>query len=394
VGQYSIPIHRGWRLRVTSGNSAGKEFDLVPGRYVIGSKQPSSIVIPDPSIAPQHVVLVITANSVQLSRAMPTAVIRVNGIETHNTPLRPGDDVLIGTFGFQMVNPSIQAAPAPIAPGLPLGPGGKPITLDSILKFIPVWIQVFVGSGTLAFLLLVLFLLTNNLKILPAVLFAGAAVIPVTVLTFLVGKYDKTGISFKTLVVTFLLGGTLGIVATLIGGITGDHLLGGVLSLAMFAGVFEEPAKLLATFWRWRHPAYDRPMDGLLLGAASGFGFAVFETAGYGMEIWSESKEVGLVTVMIIRGILSPFGHGLWTALVVSAFWQAGRSIPKAVKAPYFWKSLLMAIGLHALWNCGADTKNADNVAITCGCIFLGMFISAGLSTWAVVYRLNRNGYC
>ncbi len=395
MGQYSIPIHRGWRLRVTSGNSAGKEFDLVPGRYVVGSQQPSSIVIPDPSIAAQHVVLVITPTSVQLSRAVPRAVTRVNGAEVQTASLNPGDDVLIGTFAFQMVNPSIQASPASPATGASGAMAAHQVTIDSVLKLVPLWVQVGMGSGLLAILLLALFLLTDNLKILPAMLFAGAAVIPVTVLTFLVGKYDKTGISFKTLVVTFLLGGTLGIVTTLLGGLASEVILGGVagsvflagvLSSGVFAGIFEEPAKLLATFWRWRHPAYDRPMDGLLLGAASGFGFAVFETAGYGMEIWKEAEEAGLVAVMIIRGIFSPFGHGLWTALVASAFWQAGRSLPKAFKAPYFWKSLGMAIGLHALWNGPAE--------IHCCCGFLGMSLSAVLTSWAIFHRLKRNGYC
>jgi RsiW-degrading membrane proteinase PrsW (M82 family) len=127
----------------------------------------------------------------------------------------------------------------------------------------------------------------------------------------------------------------------------------------IFAGFYEEPAKFFATAWRWRHPRYDRPIDGLILGTVSGFGFAVFETAGYGFTAWlhdvlADRASTSLLYVMVIRSVSSPFGHGLWSGMIAAAFWQNGRDLKRAIQARSFQIACLWAIGLHALWNASA----------------------------------------
>jgi RsiW-degrading membrane proteinase PrsW (M82 family) len=54
---------------------------------------------------------------------------------------------------------------------------------------------------------------------------------------------------------------------------------------------------------------------------------------------------------MVIRGISSPFGHGLWSGILAAAFWQNGRDLKRAVHSKSFGIACLWAVGLHGLWN-------------------------------------------
>jgi RsiW-degrading membrane proteinase PrsW (M82 family) len=363
----SIPIRRGWRLRVSTGTSVGNEYDLVPGQYVLGSQKPSNIVIPDPSIAPQHVLLDVHSDHVMIRDCSGGRGVQVNGKPVASARLAPGDNVTVGTFGFQMVNPGLPTAPR----------SGVAAAGTKWLLGLPEYARAGIITGAVAVALFALLSLTGNPNLVPVTLLAMSAVVPAAMLWYLVPRYDKTGISLRTLALTFLAGGTLGIIFTMVLGLVGDVLLGGLLLLPIFAGVWEEPAKLAATAWRWRHPAYDRPMDGLILGTVSGLGFAVFETAGYGFTTLIEGGFEGLLVLMLIRGLLSPFGHGLWSGMVAAAFWQTGRDVGRAIRSKVFLVALAIAVGLHALWNAH----------------WIGVIISASLS--ASLYRklLSRKGY-
>jgi RsiW-degrading membrane proteinase PrsW (M82 family) len=221
--------------------------------------------------------------------------------------------------------------------------------------------------------------------LVPVTLVAMSAVVPATAMCYLIEKYDKTGISFYTFAITFLAGGSVGIIAAVINAEVAGLLTGGLLLAPIFAGVAEEPAKLLATAWRWRHPSYDRPMDGLLIGTVSGFGFAVFETAGYGftMLVAKEGGLADLLGLMLLRGATSPFGHGLWSGILAAAFWQCGRDLRRAVRSRTFGIAALWAVGLHGLWNASAVA------ALGWGCTVL----SAILSVREYRRLLARKGY-
>ena len=164
------------------------------------------------------------------------------------------------------------------------------------------------------------------------------------------------------------------------GGGGGGLVTGGLLLAPLFAGLYEEPAKLLATAWRWKHPVYDRPMDGLILGVVSGLGFAVFESAGYGFRALLAGGHADLLRVMVIRGLTSPFGHGLWSGIVAAAFWQSGRNLRTAVKNRQFQMAVLWAVGLHMLWNSGFGR-------------WIGVAVSAYLSVREFRHLLANRGY-
>ncbi|MBI1832755.1 MAG: PrsW family intramembrane metalloprotease [Planctomycetes bacterium] len=386
MATWSVPVNpgpQGWKLRVLSGTSLGKEFDLPLSRYVLGSQPPSNIVIPDPSIAPEHIIIEIEKDHIKITDCSGHGVL-VNDVRVHTAQVVPGDHVTVGKFKFEFSNPNY-VAKTPL-----VHPGGLLHMLTTLSLTWRVGLILFAVAATLFILLAT----TKNPNLVPVTLLAMSAVVPATMICWLVERYDETGISFHTLAITFLAGGSIGIIAAMINFTLANWIGGQFLLLPIFAGLYEEPAKFLATIWRWRHPRYDRPMDGLILGTVSGLGFAVAETAGYGfgpailgfMEPGIVNQPTGfsfLLILMLERGLASPFGHGMWTGIVTAAFWQNGRDLGRAFRTRSFLIAAAWAIGLHALWNSAA-------------LCFLGWFlviVSASLSAWQYRLLLVAKGY-
>src|SRR5262245_23666974 len=376
---WSIPIQQGpqaprpgWKLRVLTGRMLGHEFDLPQSRYVLGSRPPADIVVGDPSIAPRHLTIDIYPDHIQLRDCSGGAGMRVNDRRVRACRVVPGDHITVGVFKFEFSNPTYRPPPA-----------RSPDSLVNTLTRLPLFLRVGGVAFAVAGLLYLLLALTGEPNLVPVTLLAMSAAVPATIICFLVEKYDRTGISFFTLVVTFLAGGTVGVIAAVIGFIVGGVATLNQLTGPVFAGLYEEPAKFLGTAWRSRHPKYDRPMDGLILGTVSGVGFAVFETAGYGFASLTE-EEGGLGAVlltMVVRGLTSPFAHGIWAGILAAAFWQCGRDLPRAFRSKEFWFAVLWAVGLHAIWNAGADVS------------FLLMLVSGGLGVWQYRQLLVQKGY-
>jgi RsiW-degrading membrane proteinase PrsW (M82 family) len=118
------------------------------------------------------------------------------------------------------------------------------------------------------------------------------------------------------------------------------------------APVVEESAKaagilILLLFFRRQ---FDGPVDGLVYGATVAAGFAFTENILYFGQALIESGGVGLGFTFVLRGIMSPFAHVMFTACtgVALGFAVRGRFWRGAL---IFVVGLALAIGLHALWN-------------------------------------------
>jgi RsiW-degrading membrane proteinase PrsW (M82 family) len=396
------PIHQGWKLRVLSGTSIGKEFALTPARYVLGSRAPASIVIADPSIAPQHVVIDLHADRVEIRDCSGGAGVTVNGSRISSVQLAPGDQVKAGTFTFTFSNPGWRP-PTSVPTGMASAAPPCASLLDKFGK-LPLWVRA--GSVTLivAVALFILLWISQAPTLIPITLLAMSAVVPVAMICWVVEKYDRTGISFHTLVITFLAGGTIGVICAMAIYLLSAWLplIAALAATAVFAPVAEEPGKLLATCWRWKHPIYDRPMDGLIIGTVAGFGFAVVETAGYGLVSLLGDKGLdmpSLLETMVIRGLSSPFCHGMWSGILAAAFWQSGRSFQRAFRSKVFWVAAAWAVGLHALWNGCSMLTDAESAGPACvvvvfACLgYAMMLVTAALSLWQYRRLLLKQGY-
>jgi len=314
---------------VLKGSMAGVIVPLPPKRYRIGSNSGLELQIPAAGVLPFHAELMV-GSSIHISSL--GGQVLVNGVANRFGQLNSGDVVEVGSLQLQFVDSQILAT-------------ARSVWISKFkLNWLPSWVALPFGLAVLAVFLLWILELTGNPRLVPIAMITAAAVVPVGVLSFVHAWFKYQAASLRSILITTGLGATLGIVATLfLGFFTG---IGGLFAAPMV----EEPAKLLATFFCWHRSSYRSPVSGLVLGLAAGAGFALAETAGYFFEYLTVEGFTFGVKVLLLRSVLSPFGHVVWTAAAASAWFQVGWGFHGSWKK-IFLRAILIAIGLHALWN-------------------------------------------
>ncbi|MBV9921158.1 MAG: PrsW family intramembrane metalloprotease, partial [Pseudonocardia sp.] len=178
------------------------------------------------------------------------------------------------------------------------------------------WIVVLVVGFGLFYLLRRALIETQNPNLVPALILVGAVVVPAAFTAFVFARRLPFEASGGVLGVTAILGGVIGIV---ISGVLEYNTLRRLGALPMLAvGLIEETAKVLVPvvillILLSRHRL--NPVDGLLIGVASGAGFAALETMGYAfVQLISTHGSLAAVDgVLMVRGVLSPAAHMAWT---------------------------------------------------------------------------------
>ncbi|MEJ3746818.1 PrsW family intramembrane metalloprotease [Actinomycetes bacterium KLBMP 9797] len=214
------------------------------------------------------------------------------------------------------------------------------------------WIVVLVVGLGLFLLVLRTMVSTENANFVPATILLGAAVVPATFLTFVEGRSGRWQVPASVLTAAAFLGGVLGVVVA--GQLEYDALRDlGALPM-VFVALIEETAKLLVPaailllFWRRRRD----PSDGLVIGVASGMGFAALETMGYAFTALLASKgSIGAVEeTLFVRGLFAPAGHTAWTGLTCGALFALAAR-PGGRRLLMFVITFAGAVALHALWD-------------------------------------------
>ncbi len=148
--------------------------------------------------------------------------------------------------------------------------------------------------------------------------------------------------------------------AILVGGIGG--IFGAVsddVSLAVVAPVTEEAAKglfLLLLLW-WRRSELDGILDGIVYAGMVGIGFAFTENILYlaaaynGTEQMGPGGVIGVTTTFVVRCIVSPFAHPLFTAFIGVGVGIAVASRSRAVRVGAPLGGYVLAVVTHGLWN-------------------------------------------
>jgi protease PrsW len=227
--------------------------------------------------------------------------------------------------------------------------------------------------GLLAYALLSTVLTaTSNLHLVPLVLLLASVLVPVVFVLFCWEQSAFADMPPAVVGVTFLSGALLGLTlaAVVEPVLLADVPVAGGLSLAeaLLIGVVEETAKVASVLWFLRDRRLRSQLDGLILGAAAGMGFAALETAGYGFVAFlagftqalsgPSASVVGAtdaaVTTMnhqlVLRMALAIFGHGVWTGIVCAVIWrERGRGVLRLAGGVLV--AFAIAIGLHALWD-------------------------------------------
>jgi RsiW-degrading membrane proteinase PrsW (M82 family) len=219
---------------------------------------------------------------------------------------------------------------------------------------VPSWQQVFV-TGLVLWLASVLVTgLTGNLVMIPTVILLGSFLVPATAVVWYLDHYRSEELDPWRVLSAFLVGGVLGVLAA---SILEAWLLSDGLLVYLGVGFLEELAKLLALLVVARGIARHTVRDGMVLGAAVGFGFAALESSGYAFATllvrdgYTVRLSLGsMVFTELLRGILSPVGHGLWTGILGGVLFGAARNgrlrFTFGVVMTYIVVSLL-----HCLWD-------------------------------------------
>lgn len=204
--------------------------------------------------------------------------------------------------------------------------------------------------------------LTDDRTLVPSVILLGSFLIPVTCLAWIYVR-DQRGPSTvgghrsallpQRLVGAFALSGVYAL--TLSALIEVRFLAHHPLSFYLGVAIVEELVKVAFILILARGLPFHQRRDGMMLGAAVGLGFSAFETAGYAFNriVAFGQVDVGaVVETELVRGLLTPFGHALWTALIGGALFDAAarNSGRFRVSGPVLgW--FTVAVVLHALWD-------------------------------------------
>lgn len=212
------------------------------------------------------------------------------------------------------------------------------------------WLKVLTTAAVFYVLLLMALLLTKNSNLFPTLVMVGSFMVPVAYVAFIYERRHLSRLTMPTVSLAFLYGGLLGILAaSLLSPIfTSELNLGSTLRV----GLIEEFAKILGVLVIARHKRHDSEMDGLILGAASGMGFAAMESSGYAFTalLASHGSISVTVEVTLLRGLLSPLGHGTWTAILASVLFRESKKCDFRINLQVISTYLLVSI-LHAMWN-------------------------------------------
>ncbi len=216
------------------------------------------------------------------------------------------------------------------------------------------WQRVFFVGLALWILSILVTGLTGNLNMIPTVVFLGSFLIPVRAVVWYLDHYWSPNVTPLTVFSALFVGGVLGVLAA---SILESWLLSDGLLVYLGVGLIEEAAKLVAlVVVAWGLRGYTT-RDGIVLGAAVGFGFAALENSGYAFNsmIVREGHTIAislpnLMYTELLRGVLAPVGHGAWTAILGGVLFGASRGGRFRVTGSVIGAYLLVSL-LHGLWD-------------------------------------------
>ena len=260
--------------------------------------------------------------------------------------------------------------------------------LWTLLLGVGLWVVCIIVTG-----------ITRNTNLIPAGILIGSFMVPVAAVAWNFDHRADTYLPMTRIFYAFVVGGMLGVLLA--------ALLEAPLAAVpvpyqfIFVGLIEEAAKLAALIVVAQRLRRYTTTDGLVLGATVGFGFAALESAGYAFNALLTQHGLylpGLIESVILRGMLAPVGHGLWTAILGMFLFHASERrnrlrISWAVVGMYFVVVFLHSLYDFSAWLAGVATATALGVVVLS--IFFVLIVGgAGLAilavSWNSLIRLPR----
>lgn len=166
-----------------------------------------------------------------------------------------------------------------------------------------------------------------------------------------------------------------------------DNILGqgsgDLVSAVISAPLVEEAMKVAFLFglmWA-RRREFDGVMDGVVYAGLTAAGFAFTENILYFGRAFAEDGMVvkaggGVIMVFVLRGLLSPFAHPLFTSMTGIGIGVAVHSRSRAKRVLFPLAGFLSSVILHALWNGSATIGGGRRFIAVYAVIMMPLFIS------------------
>ena len=195
----------------------------------------------------------------------------------------------------------------------------------------------------------------GNANFLPALIMLGAFAMPVTVLIFFFEINIFKNIPFYRVVEYFILGGSLSLITAILFFELDLNTDISTYTGALMVGLIEEAAKAtIVALFLFRDKKCKYILNGLLIGAAVGAGFAAFETAGYILRYGMNYGVATMLGTIKVRGFLAPGGHVAWAAIEGAALMLVkgfDKLEKKHLNDKRFLLISLIPIVLHGIWD-------------------------------------------
>jgi RsiW-degrading membrane proteinase PrsW (M82 family) len=251
------------------------------------------------------------------------------------------------------------------------------------------WFLTLVSGSLLFFLTDKVMRYTDDPNYFPTVIMLGSFLVPVVFVMFVYERGHASTIAPSVVALTFLWGGAVGVLVA--GFLEYETVRQKPALWQLVVGIIEEAAKLILPICLFLMNRYRREAEGLVFGAASGMGFAALESMGYGFVALIKSHgDVGVAEdTLIIRGFLSPVGHGAWTAAVCGVLWrerELGHGFVAGARSAL--GAFALAVLLHATWDGLASI--GTRTAIEAAGVEISTLAIAIVSVLFFVHRLRE----
>ena len=378
------------QLTLESGTLAGRQFDLETGFLTIGRGQNCSVrldPITERIASKQHAFIEARPDGFYLTDNKSTNGTLLNGQRIDMAKLSDGDEVQLGVKGAKATVRIIKISPRGGSlhdfeqrerQMFDLTAGAEPVNLQnsitnlglgsvSSVKLEPRRTGRYIGIGATIFVILFLsmvvaLLMFASVGIVPAVIATVVAFVPA--MLYLIpliwlDRYDPE--PFWLLALAFAWGALVAVIVsfivnTLVGVVVAVGIspeAGQAVGAVISAPVFEEGSKglgvliLLVFFRRY----FDDILDGIVFAGVIALGFATVENVLYYGRALCEAGLGGLIVLFVLRGIMSPFAHVTFTAMIGIGCGIARESHKTYVRILLPFLGYCAAVALHAIWN-------------------------------------------
>ena len=427
-------------LTINEGSLAGQSFELTSGHLSIG-RSPNCSVRFDPLgekiASTQHAFIEVAPDGFYIRDNNSTNGTYVNGQPVQRTKLNAGDSIQFGTNGItgsvsiesEQVAPAESEATVAFQPQDPVDAlqlnqisqafqqqqaQHEPTVMESVsslglgrLEVEPEKPQTgkYVGIAITLFAIVFLGLIVTGIMLLSlgpiaAVIAAIVAFTPAILylLPFIwLDRYDPEPLWLLSLAfawgalvsvfLSFIVNTFIGTAATIMAGPEIGTIAGAVFSAPFFEELTKGAGLLVIVLFFRKY--FDGILDGIIFAGVIALGFATVENVLYYGRALNMGGGQGLATVFFLRGILSPFAHVTFTAMIGIGFGISRETHNPFLKYSMPVVGLLAAMALHAFWN---------GVAVILGPIFLLVYLLIEIPfflvfvafSFYIMYRQNR----